>query len=164
MKLKNFFFIFIDVLIILLFSSINSFAKIVGNQIIFGSTISLTGKYSSKAVSFKDNNKKFIDKINKNNGIKIGGKIYKLDIIYFDDESNEDRTNQLYKRLIQNEGVEFLIELNSLKLSTEIKNLISENQLAIVSSYDALPVYIDAFTKVDSVNVRKIREYILRNN
>ena len=164
MKLKKNFFIFIYSLIIFLFSSINSFSKIVGNQIIFGSTISLTGKYSSEGILLKDNHKKFIDEINKNNGIKINGKIYKLDIIYFDNGSNEDRANQLLKRLIQNEGVEFLIGPQNLKLSSEVNNLISENQLAIVSSYDALPVYTDAFKKVDSVIVRKIRDYILRNN
>ena len=44
MKLKKNIFIF--TIIILLTSSIKLSAKIVGNYIIFGSSISLTGKYS----------------------------------------------------------------------------------------------------------------------
>ena len=162
MKLKKNIFIFIFVLIILLSPLTKSFAKIVGNKIIFGSTISLTGKYSSDALLLKNNYKKIIDNINNNTNFKIGGKIYKLDIVYYDNGSNEDRANKLIKRLIQNEGVEFLIGPQNLKLSIEVDDLIRKNQLAIVSSSNALSIYIDAFKKVDSVNVKKIREFILK--
>ena len=144
-------------------SSIQTFAKIVGNNIVFGFSISLTGKYSSEGELLKNNQKKFIDNINKNEGIKISGKIYKLDIIYYDNESNDNRANQLTRRLIENEGVQFLIGPINLKLSNEIQNLISDNQLPIVSSFDALEVYIDAFKTVDSVDSKKIRKYIIDN-
>jgi branched-chain amino acid transport system substrate-binding protein len=161
MKLKKNIFIF--TIIILMSSSIQTFAKIVGNNIVFGFSISLTGKYSSEGELLKNNQKKFIDNINKNEGIKISGKIYKLDIIYYDNESNDNRANQLTRRLIENEGVQFLIGPINLKLSNEIQNLISDNQLPIVSSFDALEVYIDAFKTVDSVDSKKIRKYIIDN-
>ena len=106
MKLKKNIFIFI--IIILLSSSNQLFAKIIGNKIIFGSSISLTGKYSSEGELLKDNQKKFIDNINQNEGIKISGKTYKLDIIYYDNESNDNRANQLIRRLIENEGVQLI--------------------------------------------------------
>ena len=161
MKLKKNIFIF--TIIILLTSSIKLSAKIVGNYIIFGSSISLTGKYSSEGELLKDNQKKFIENINKNEGIKISGKTYKLDIIYYDNESNDKRANQLTRRLIENEGVEFLIGPINLKLSNELQNYISDNQLPIVSSYDALKVYINAFKTIDSVDSKKIRKYIIDN-
>tara|TARA_B100000902_G_scaffold341402_1_gene344796 strand:- start:730 stop:1230 length:501 start_codon:yes stop_codon:yes gene_type:complete len=161
MKLKRNIFIFI--IIILLSSSIQSSAKIVGNNIIFGSSISLTGKYSSQAALLMDNYKNFIDNINKNGGIKIGGKNYNLDIIHYDNMSNEEIANKLTKRLIENEGVQFLIGPINFKLSNELQNLISDNQLPIVSTYDALKVYINAFKTVDSVDNKKIRKYIIDN-
>ena len=161
MKLKKNIFIFI---IIILLSSYNQLlAKIIGNKIIFGSSISLTGKYSSEGELLKDNQEKFIDNINQNEGIKINGKTYKLDIIYYDNESNDNRANQLIRRLIENEGVQFLIGPINLKLSNELQNLISDNQLPIVSSNDALKVYIEAFKTIDSVDSKKIRKYIIDN-
>ena len=161
MKLKK--NIFILLIIVLLSSSIKSFAKIVENNIIFGSSISLTGKYSSEGVILKNSQKKFIEKINQNEGIRISGKTYKLVIIYYDNESNDRRASQLTRRLIENEGVQFLIGPTNLKLSNDLQNLISDNQLPIVSSYDALKVYIDAFKTIDSVDSKKIRKYIIDN-
>ena len=161
MKLKK--NIFILLIIVLLSSSIKSFAKIVENNIIFGSSISLTGKYSSEGVILKNSQNKFIEKINQNEGIRISGKTYKLVIIYYDNESNDRRASQLTRRLIENEGVQFLIGPTNLKLSNDLQNLISDNQLPIVSSYDALKVYIDAFKTIDSVDSKKIRKYIIDN-
>ena len=51
----------------------------------------------------------------------------------------------------------------NLKLSNELQNYISDNQLPIVSSYDALKVYINAFKTIDSVDSKKIRKYIIDN-
>ena len=161
MKLKKNIFIFS--IIILMSSSIQTFAKIVGNNIIFGSSISLTGKHSSEGELLKNNQKKFIENINQNEGIKISGKTYKLDIIYYDNESNDNRANQLTRRLIENEGVQFLIGPINLRLSNELQKLISDNQLPIVSSNNALKVYIEAFKTIDSVDSKKIRKYIIDN-
>ena len=160
MKYKKKIFTFI--IIILLLTPVQSSAKIIGNKIIFGANISLTGKFSSEAQSLQDNYQKLIEQINQM-GIKISGKNYKLDIIYYDNESSENRANKLSKRLIQNEGILFLIGPYNFKLSNEVKYLISDNQLAIVSSYDALNVYIKAFKTVDSVDNKKIRKFIIDN-
>jgi len=160
MRLKKKIFIFVFSLTILLFIQTQSYSKIVGNKIILGSALSITGKYSSDTKSLIDNNKEIIKKINEKNGIKVSGRIYLLDIIYYDNKSNETRANQLLKRLIQNEGINFLIGPQNFEISDEVKNLINENQLVIVSSYDALEVYIDAFKTIDSVDSKKIREYI----
>ena len=164
MKFKIKFLIFILTIIVLISKSTGSLAKIVGNKIIFGSTISLTGKYSSEALLFKNNYQRFIDEVNEKQGIEISGKIYSLDIIFHDNQSNESRANQLTKRLIQNEGVQFLIGPHNFQLSNEINKLIEKNQLAIVSSYDALKVYLEAFTKLDTVDSKKIRKYIISKN
>ena len=41
-----------------------------------------------------------VDRINSMGGVKVGGKTYKFEIIYYDDESNPKRAAQLAERLI----------------------------------------------------------------
>ena len=53
-----------------------------------GSAISLTGKYSSNGVHTQNGYNLAVDRINKMGGVKVGGKSYKFEIIYYDDESN----------------------------------------------------------------------------
>ena len=50
MKLNKIILSFISALALLLSTSVTSFAKVVGDKIILGSAISLTGKYSSNGV------------------------------------------------------------------------------------------------------------------
>ena len=41
--------------------------------------------------------------------VKVGGKTYKFEIIYYDDESNPKRAAQLAERLISQDGVEYML-------------------------------------------------------
>ena len=50
-----------------------------------------------------------VDRINSMGGVKVGGKSYKLAITYYDDESTPSRASQLTERLIQQDGVEFML-------------------------------------------------------
>ena len=50
MKLTKIILSFVSALAILLSTSVTSFAKVVGDKIVLGSAISLTGKYSSNGV------------------------------------------------------------------------------------------------------------------
>ena len=92
-------------------------AKVVSNKIFIGTTFSLSGKYEAESVLLKNNYIREIEQINKTGGIKIGSKIYKIDIIFYDNFSNIGRNNILLKRLILNDGVEFLIGTNNFELS-----------------------------------------------
>ena len=50
MKIRNIVITFVSAIALLLSTSVTSFAKVVGDKIILGSAISLTGKYSSNGV------------------------------------------------------------------------------------------------------------------
>ncbi len=62
-------------------------AKVEGDTIIIGSAISLTGKYSTNGENTKRGYDLAVERINSMGGVKVGGKSYKLKIIYYDDES-----------------------------------------------------------------------------
>ena len=69
MKLNKIILSFISALAILLSSSATSFAKVVGDKIVLGSAISLTGKYSSNGVHTQNGYNMAVDRINCRNCI-----------------------------------------------------------------------------------------------
>ena len=96
-------------------------------------------------------------------GVSAGGKSYQFEIVYYDDMSNTGKANQLLARLIQNEGVQFLIVLPNLKLSNLTKNLIKKYKISVIKSYEAVKIYKETFETVNSVNNEKIRNFLLNN-
>jgi branched-chain amino acid transport system substrate-binding protein len=84
-------------------------AKIEGDTIILGSAISLSGKYSSNGVDSQNGYELAAKKINEMGGVKVGGKAYKLKVVYYDDESTPARTAQLLERLIKQDGVKYIL-------------------------------------------------------
>lgn len=74
-----------------------------------GAAVSLTGKYSSNGVYTRNGYDLAVKRINEAGGIKVGGKVYKLEVVYYDDESTPARGAQLAERLIQQDGVKYLL-------------------------------------------------------
>jgi len=109
MKIKNIIITFVSAIALLLSTSVVSFAKVVGDKIVLGAAVSLTGKYSSNGVHTQNGYNMAVDRINSMGGVKVGGKSYKFEIIYYDDESNPKRAAQLAERLISQDGVEFML-------------------------------------------------------
>jgi len=109
MKIKNIIITFVSAIALLLSTSVVSFAKVVGDKIVLGAAVSLTGKYSSNGVHTQNGYNMAVERINSKGGIKVGGKTYKFEIIYYDDESNPKRAAQLAERLISQDGVEFML-------------------------------------------------------
>jgi len=109
MKIKNIIITFVSAIALLLSTSVVSLAKVVGDKIVLGAAVSLTGKYSSNGVHTQNGYNMAVERINSMGGVKVGGKTYKFEIIYYDDESNPKRAAQLAERLINQDGVEFML-------------------------------------------------------
>jgi len=77
--------------------------------IVLGSAISITGKYSQEGKNASDGYNFAIKKINEMGGVKVGGKSYRLEVKYYDDESTPARTAQLLERLINQDGIKFVL-------------------------------------------------------
>ncbi len=71
-------------------------AKVEGDTIILGSAISFTGKYSTNGIHASNGYDLGVKRINAMGGVTVGGKQYKLEIKYYDDESTPLRTAQLF--------------------------------------------------------------------
>jgi branched-chain amino acid transport system substrate-binding protein len=79
------------------------------DTITLGSAISITGKYSQEGKNASDGYNFAVKAINDKGGVKIGGKTYKLAVKYYDDESTPSRTAQLLERIINQDGIKFIL-------------------------------------------------------
>ena len=99
MRIKNTLITFVSAIAILFSTTVVSLAKVVGDKIVLGAAISLTGKYSSNGVHTQNGYNMAVDRINSMGGVKVGGKTYKFDIIYYDDESNPKRARTTCRKI-----------------------------------------------------------------
>jgi branched-chain amino acid transport system substrate-binding protein len=80
-----------------------------GGTITFGATISITGELAEEGQYTRDGYLMAINTINRAGGITLGGKVYHLALRYYDDESRPDIASRLYKQLITEDKVNFLL-------------------------------------------------------
>ena len=139
-------------------------SKIVLDKVHIGAIISLTGEFSSEAITFKERYDKETQDINKAGGLMIGGKSYSFNVNYYDDESNLLRANNLIKRLINHEGFQYLIIPQTLEVSDSIKNLIKTENISVKASIHAIKDYKKAFETVNSVDNKRIKQFILNDD
>ena len=132
MKIRNILITLVSAIALLISTSTISIAKVVGDKIILGAAISLTGKYSSNGVHTQNGYNLAVDRINDMGGIKVGGKTYKFEIIYYDDESNSGRAAQLAERLIQQDGVKYMLGPYSSGLTKAMAPVTEKYQVPMV--------------------------------
>ena len=95
-------------------------AQAEGDTVVLGAAVSLTGKYSVNGKNTKDGYDLAVKRINEMGGVKVGGKAYKLKVLYYDDESTPARGAQLAERLIAQDGVKFVLGAYSSGLTKAI--------------------------------------------
>lgn len=94
---------------VLLSTAMPSMAKVDGDTIIFGAAVSFTGKYSTNGKHTKNGYDLAVERINGNGGVNVDGKNYKIAVQYYDDESTPARAAQLAEKLIQQDGIKFVL-------------------------------------------------------
>jgi branched-chain amino acid transport system substrate-binding protein len=86
-----------------------AFSASAADTIVFGAAISLTGKTAKEGEYTRDGYQFAIDTLNQGGGIKVGGKQYKVQLKYYDDESKSERTAQLFEKLVNEDKVNLLL-------------------------------------------------------
>lgn len=112
-------------------------AKVDGDTIILGSAISLTGKYATNGIDSKNGYDLAVDMINKAGGVTVEGKSYKLKVQYYDDESTPARGAQLAERLINQDGVKYMLGPYSSGLTKAIAPVTEKYQVPMVQAEGA---------------------------
>jgi branched-chain amino acid transport system substrate-binding protein len=112
-------------------------AKVEGDTIILGSAISFTGKYSTNGVHAQKGYDLAIERINAMGGVEVNGKTYKLAVQYYDDESTPARGAQLAERLINQDGVKFILGPYSSGLTKAIAPVTEKYKIPMVEAEGA---------------------------
>ena len=130
----------LSILSVFIFSialALPSNAKVEGDTIILGAAVSLTGKYSTNGEHTKNGYNMAVDRINDMGGVTVGGKSYKFDIIYYDDDSDSSRAAQLAERLIKQDGVHYMLGPYSSGLTKAMAPVTEENKIPMVEANGA---------------------------
>ena len=112
-------------------------AKVEGDTIILGSAISLTGKYSTNGIHSKNGYDLAVERINSMGGVNVGGKSYKLRVVYYDDESTPARGAQLAERLIKQDGVKYMLGPYSSGLTKAVAPVTEKYKIPMVEAEGA---------------------------
>jgi len=75
----------------------------------FGAAVSLTGKYAKEGELLRKGYELWREAVNARGGIKIGDRRFRVEIIYYDDQSDPKTTAKLVEKLITEDGVKFLL-------------------------------------------------------
>jgi branched-chain amino acid transport system substrate-binding protein len=100
-----------------------------------GFTASQTGKLNVEAIRQINGINLWVEQVNKAGGIKLpDGTVIKVATKFYDDESNKDRVQELYTRLINNDKADFLISPYSSGLADAAAVVAQQNKRIMVTA------------------------------
>jgi branched-chain amino acid transport system substrate-binding protein len=94
---------------LLLLGMITVEANAAQDKVLLGAAISMTGKFAREGGELKGGYDFWRDWVNGRGGMDVGGKKYKVDIIYYDDKSDTMTAAKLTEKLITEDKVNFLL-------------------------------------------------------
>ena len=113
------------------------FARVTEDTIVLGAAVSLTGKYTTAGNHTRKGYDLAVKMINERGGVRVAGKDYRLEILYYDDESTPARGAQLAERLIRQDGVRFMLGPYSSGLTQAIAPVTERYQVPMVEGNGA---------------------------
>lgn len=94
----------------LLISLLISVSFLLAEEILrLGAAVSFTGKYAKEGELLRRGYELWKEKVNSMGGIKVGDKRYKVEIVYYDDQSDPKTTAKLVEKLIVEDGIKFIL-------------------------------------------------------
>ena len=74
-----------------------------------GAAVSFSGKYAKEGELLKKGYELWKDTVNSRGGIKVGNRRYKVEIVYYDDQSDPKTTAKLVEKLITQDRIRFIL-------------------------------------------------------
>jgi branched-chain amino acid transport system substrate-binding protein len=107
------------------------------NTILFGAPISLTGSLAKEGGLTRDGYEIWKDKYNEAGGIKVGGKQYKIETKYYDDESDAQKSATLAEKLIKEDKVNFLLGPYGTSGTLQVSTVAEKNKIPMIEGNGA---------------------------
>lgn len=106
-------------------------------SILFGAPISLTGSTAKEGGLTKEGYDIWKDVYNEAGGIKSGGKSYRIETKYYDDESNAQKTATLAEKLIKEDKVNLLLGPYGTSGTLQMSTVAEKNKIPMVEANGA---------------------------
>jgi branched-chain amino acid transport system substrate-binding protein len=103
----------------------------------FGASLSLTGGMATEGRLVKDGYDFYVKMANERGGIKVGNVPHKVEIIYYDDESNAQRASALIERLIVQDKVHFVLGPYSSGITFPASSVTERHRTPMVAAHAA---------------------------
>lgn len=103
----------------------------------FGASLSLTGRMATEGRRVRDGYDFYVKHINALGGIAIRGKKYKVDIVYYDDESDPKTATRLVEKLIVEDKVHFLLGPYSSSCTFPASSIAEKYKIPMVAAHGA---------------------------
>ena len=113
------------------------FARVSGDTIVLGAAVSLTGKYTTAGHHTRKSYNLAVKVINGRGGVQVAGKEYRIEVLYYDDESTPARGAQLAERLIRQDGIRFMLGPYSSGLTQAIAPVTERHRIPMVEANGA---------------------------
>jgi branched-chain amino acid transport system substrate-binding protein len=103
----------------------------------FGASLSLTGRFVDNARLTKDGYDFYAKHVNERGGIDVGGVKYKVEIKYYDDQSDTTTATKLIEKLITEDGVKFLLGPYSSTMTLPVTKVNERHRIPMVVAHAA---------------------------
>lgn len=109
-----------------------------------GAALSETGKYATVGLDVRQGYDLWANYVNNElGGINIGGDLYLVELIYYDDESDADTANILTERLISEDEVEFILGPYGSSLTMATSSITEQHQVIMIEANGAAETIFD---------------------
>lgn len=105
--------------------------------LVFGAPISLTGSTAKEGALTRDGYDLWRDTYNKNGGINVGGKHYKIETKYYDDASNAQQSATLADKLINEDKVNFILGPYGTAPTLQVSTVVEKNKIPMIEGNGA---------------------------
>ena len=105
--------------------------------LLFGAPISLTGSTAKEGALTRDGYDLWRDTYNKNGGIIVGGKHYKIETKYYDDASNAQQSATLADKLINEDKANFILGPYGTAPTLQVSTVVEKNKIPMIEGNGA---------------------------
>lgn len=109
-----------------------------------GAALSETGRYATVGLDVRQGYDLWANYVNNElGGINIGGDLYLVEIIYYDDESDADTATKLTEQLISEDEVNFILGPYGSSLTMATSSITEQNQIIMIEANGAAETIFD---------------------
>lgn len=126
----------------------------------FGAALSLTGSKATEGRLVKDGYDFYVKHVNeKFGGIKVGDKTYKVEIVYYDDESDPKTSTKLAEKLIVEDKVNFLLGPYSSGATFPASSVAEKYRVPMVEAHGASTTIFERGYKYIFATLNSVDQY-----